>query len=121
MPEVKVRVGTRDYTVACLEGEQDQVQQAAALLDAEAAALAKSTGHVPEARMLLMSALMLADRTSEIALRVQVAEAENARLKSRVDALESGSETGAAAGDMRAAFDLLEATAQKLEALATRA
>ncbi|MEM9779176.1 MAG: cell division protein ZapA [Pseudomonadota bacterium] len=120
MPEVKFKIGGRDYSVACEPGEEDQVKQAAALIDTEAKTLEASAGRVPEARMLLMAGLMLADRTTEIALRIQVAEAENARLKSKVEALESGAAAPASSGDAQAAMALLEATAQKLEALAER-
>ena len=63
MPEVTIKIGQRPYTVNCPAGEEPQLQKARAALDAEASTLLAQVGRVPEAQMLLMSGLMLADRT----------------------------------------------------------
>ena len=63
MPELDIRIGGRTFTVACQAGEEPFLQAAAALLDAEAAPLAAQVGRLPEARLLLMAGLMLADRS----------------------------------------------------------
>lgn len=64
MPEVKVSIGGRAFEVACQEGEEHFLTSAAALLDNEASVLSSQIGRMPEARMLLMSGLMLADKTA---------------------------------------------------------
>lgn len=74
MPEVVVSIGGREFQVACQEGEQPFLEAAARMLDTEASAMASQLGRVPETRMLLMSGLMLADRTA--ALEDQVARLE---------------------------------------------
>lgn len=62
MPEVTINIGGRPFNVACQEGEEHFLQSASALLDNEAKALMDQIGRLPEARMLLMAGLMLADK-----------------------------------------------------------
>ena len=64
MPEVEVQIGGRSFEVACQEGEEHYLHTAAALLDKEASTLSSQIGRLPEARMLLMAGLMLADKTA---------------------------------------------------------
>ena len=81
MPEVTVSVGGRDFDVACQDGEQAYVEAAAALLNEEAVSLIEQMGRVPEARMLLMAGLMLADKTGGLMERVGELERENEALR----------------------------------------
>lgn len=64
MPEIDIMIGGRSFNVACQPGEEQFLRSAAAMLDAEAQPLVVQMGRLPEARMLLMSALMLADKTA---------------------------------------------------------
>jgi cell division protein ZapA len=79
MPEIDISIGGRNFNVACQNGEEPFLRSAAAMLDAEAQPLVKQMGRLPEARMLLMAALMLADKTSAY-------EDEIRQLKARLDA-----------------------------------
>ena len=81
MPEVTIRIGGRDFDVACQEGEEDYLLAAAKLLDDEAQVLSSQIGRVPEARMLLMAGLMLADKTAAIEDKLRQMEAELAQLR----------------------------------------
>lgn len=74
MPDMTVKIGGRDYTVACREGEEHFLQSAARMLDAEAQTLIDQIGRMPEARMLLMAGLMLADRTAGMDDQVRLAQ-----------------------------------------------
>jgi cell division protein ZapA len=74
MPEVKIQIGERSFEVACNAGEEDYLHAAARMLDEEAKVLAAQIGRIPEARMLLMAGLMLADRT--VALQDKLDDAE---------------------------------------------
>lgn len=65
MPEITISIGGRDFSVACQDGQEPYLQSAAALLDAEASVLGAQIGRMPEARMLLMAGLMLADKVGE--------------------------------------------------------
>jgi cell division protein ZapA len=64
MPEVEIKIGGRSFDVACQEGEEQYLHAAAKMLDNEAEVLAQQVGRIPEARMLLMAGLMLADKTA---------------------------------------------------------
>ncbi|MBW6506959.1 MAG: cell division protein ZapA [Rhodobacteraceae bacterium] len=80
MPEVRIEIGGRSFEVACQEGEEHFLHSAAALLGAEADVLIGQMGRLPEARMLLMAGLMLADKTAAFddQLRDALARAETA-------------------------------------------
>ena len=81
MPEVQINIGGRSFSVACQAGEEPFLQAAAGLLDAEASSLVSQIGRLPEARMLLMAGLMLADKTANLQDRLSQAEAELAQLR----------------------------------------
>ncbi len=83
MPEITIVIGGRDFEVACREGEEHFLVSAAAMLDEEARTLHDSIGRVPEPKMLLMSGLMLADRTAALEEQVDALKAE--ALKDPVD------------------------------------
>lgn len=74
MPEVRITIGGRDFDVACQEGEEHYLRAAAQMLDTEATALMGQIGRVPEARMLLMAGLMLADKTAGLEDQLRLAE-----------------------------------------------
>lgn len=80
MPEVTISIGSRQFEVACQVGEEHFLHTAAKMLDDEAQVLADQAGRMPEARMLLMAGLMLADKTANV--EDQVAELQ-AKLTAR--------------------------------------
>ena len=87
MPEVTITIGGRDFAVACQEGEEHYLHSAAAMLDAEASALAAQIGRLPEPRMLLMSGLMLADKTAGMEDQVREFEAKLAAQEAELERL----------------------------------
>ncbi|RVT84517.1 cell division protein ZapA [Rhodobacteraceae bacterium CCMM004] len=89
MPEVKVAIGGREYEVACQDGEEHFLQSAARLLDAEATVLSDQIGRIPETRMLLMSGLMLADKTAGMEEQLRRMEQQVTVLSEEVQALKS--------------------------------
>lgn len=89
MPQVEVMIGGRTFEVACQDGEEPFLQSAAGMLDAEAAQIADQLGRVPEARMLLMAGLMLADRTSGLEEKLRQQEADTAKLRAAIEELQS--------------------------------
>lgn len=82
MPEVEIQIGGRPFRVTCQPGEEHFLSSAAQMLDAEAQPLLAQMGRLPEARMLLMAGLMLADRTAAV-------EDENRGLKARLTEMEA--------------------------------
>ena len=89
MPQIDIAIGGRTFEVACQEGEEHYLHSAAAMLDAEATHLSSQIGRMPEARMLLMSGLMRADKTAGLEDKGKEAEAAIAQLQAQIDTLES--------------------------------
>lgn len=76
MAEQTITIGGKEFQVACQEGEEHFLQAAAKMLDDEARVLLSQIGRLPEARMLLMAGLMLADRTAGVEDKLREAEAK---------------------------------------------
>lgn len=83
MPEVTITIGGRPFSVSCQAGEEHFLHSAARMLDTEAGPLVASMGRLPETRMLLMSGLMLADRTAAIEDENRVLKAKLAEMEAR--------------------------------------
>lgn len=81
MPDLEISIGGRAFSVSCQPGEEHFLRSAAAMIDAEAQPLLTQMGRLPEVRMLLMSGLMLADKTASI-------EDENRQLKAKLAEIE---------------------------------
>ncbi|WP_099823530.1 cell division protein ZapA [Oceaniglobus indicus] len=84
MSEIKITVGGRVFDVACQEGEEHYLQAAAKMLDIEASALVGQIGRLPEARMLLMAGLMLADKTAGMEEQVRAGEQQIRALQTQL-------------------------------------
>ncbi len=82
MPDLEINIGGRSFTVSCQSGEEHFLNAAAQMLDVEAQPLVAQLGRLPEARMLLMAGLMLADKTAAV-------EDENRQLKAKLAAIEA--------------------------------
>ncbi|MGB5865063.1 MAG: cell division protein ZapA [Sulfitobacter sp.] len=87
MPEVKISIGGRHFDVACQEGEESYLHSAAKMLDDEAQVLADAVGRMPEARMLLMAGLMLADKTASVEDKILEVRAELAEREAELEGL----------------------------------
>ena len=75
MSNVHFQIGGRHYTVACADGEEAHIAELGALIDAKAASN-PSLRNQGEPRMLLFTALMLADELHEA--RRELARLQNA-------------------------------------------
>ena len=82
MADLEIHSGGRSFTVSCQAGEEHFLNAAAHMLDIEAQPLVAQMGRLPEARMLLMAGLMLADKTAAV-------EDENRQLKAKLAEIES--------------------------------
>ncbi|MEJ6401681.1 cell division protein ZapA [Yoonia sp. 2307UL14-13] len=89
MPQIEIKIGGRSFEVACQDGEEHFLHSAAAMLDVEASHLADQIGRMPEARMLLMAGLMLADKTAGLEDKLRESEAEAAQLRAHVETMQS--------------------------------
>lgn len=127
MPEVTIQIGGRKFAVACQEGEEHYLHAAASMLDAEAQVLVSQIGRMPEDRVLLMSGLMLADKTAGLEDKLRAAEAELAGLRAEAARLrDAGSAPAPAAAPQGEPLpegfsQILADLALRAEALAARA
>ena len=87
MPEIDIEIGGRTFEVSCQEGEEHYLKFAAKMLDEEASVLTAQIGRIPEARMLLMAGLMLADKTASVEDRVNEVRAELAEREAELAGL----------------------------------
>ena len=87
MPEVEIEVGGRTFEVACQEGEEHYLRFAAKMLDEEASVLTNQMGRIPEARMLLMAGLMLADKTAGMQDKLRETEDKMSEKEAELDQL----------------------------------
>ena len=87
MPEVTITIGGRQFEVACQEGEESYLHSAAKMLDDEAQVLSDQVGRMPEARMLLMAGLLLADKTASVEDQIAEARAELAEREAELTGL----------------------------------
>ncbi len=117
MPNETVSIGGKDFEVACAPGEEHYLRAAAAMLDAEATTLIGQIGRLPESKMLLMSGLMLADKTAGAEDRVRQLEAELSSLQAEVERLRAAPRSMAAAP----APAIPPATIERFSDLAARA
>ena len=80
MTELEISIGGRFFSVACENDEQEKVKKAAALISEEADSIQAQLGRLPEAKMLLLSALIIADRLVDV-------ESDSKALKERSEEL----------------------------------
>ncbi|MCL5775393.1 cell division protein ZapA [Limibaculum sp. FT325] len=93
MAEVTVDVGGRSYRLACENGEEEHLAALCARIDAEARRLARGMGQMAEGRLMLMSALMIADKLHD-------AEKEIAALGRKLAEAKRLAEQRGAGGDL---------------------
>ena len=74
MPNLSIKIGGRSFSLSCQPGEEAFLEMAASMLNIEAMSLADQSERMPESQMLLMSGLLLADRTVSLEEKLKVAE-----------------------------------------------
>ena len=77
MTELEISIGGRIFSVACDNEEQEKVKEAAALINEEADSIQSQLGRLPESKMLLLSALMIADRLVDVETESKVLKEES--------------------------------------------
>jgi len=85
MPELEIVIGGRSFFVSCRVGEEHFLNAAAKMLDSEAQPILTQLGRLPEARMLLMAGLMLADRAAAVEDELRLMKTKVAELQARLD------------------------------------
>ena len=104
MGEISVTINGRDYPVACEDGQEEQLDKLAHFVDKKMGELVASVGQIGDARLLVMTTLLIADELSEAYQQLKAGAGTN------------GSSQGAE--DSMAAA--LESCAQRIESIAAR-
>ena len=89
MPDVKLSIAGRDYFVACNAGEEQRLLELGAMVDATAQQVAGGARGLTETRILLFSALLLADKLHAFAQSADVLEGLAVRLENLALRLEN--------------------------------
>jgi cell division protein ZapA len=66
MAQINVKINGRTYQVACEDGQEEHVTKLAGYIDNKVGDLVKQVGQVGEARLLVMSSLLIADEMAEL-------------------------------------------------------
>ena len=66
MSQITVTINSREYPVACEDGQEVRIMQLADMLDEKAKMLAGDTNQISESLLLAMVGLLLADELSEM-------------------------------------------------------
>lgn len=61
MAQIHVTVAGKSYPLACAEGDEDRLFKLAAYVDSKTQDLTDKLGHISEARLILMAAVLIAD------------------------------------------------------------
>ena len=116
MPEVEISIGGRFFEVACQDGEEHYLHSAAKLLDNEAKTLTAQMGRLSEGRLLLMTGLMLADKTSGVQEQMVKLQEKLAAQERLIEELRANAQGGEAPLDGLASLVAhTEALAEALE------
>ena len=110
MAEVECTIGHKEYRIGAQDGEESLLKRAAAVLDGEARQILEQAGRVPEARLLLLAGLMLADRFATLEDRAEKAE----RLAARLQANPPRVEVPVIPSDLKEAMAEMAARAESL-------
>jgi len=65
MAQITVTINGRGYPVACSDGEEQRITELARYIDAKVKGFAQELGQIGEARLLVLTALILADELAE--------------------------------------------------------
>ena len=65
MAEVDITVNKRLYRISCKDGEEDRIKSLASLINNQVLQLSEKIGQLGEARMILLAALVLLDKSDE--------------------------------------------------------
>lgn len=87
MPHVSVRINNRQYEIACAEGEEERLLSLATDLDECVLDLRRQIAGAPEIKLLVLGALMMADKAREATTRIEQAEGDAARARAELQVL----------------------------------
>ena len=84
MAQVTITINSREYAVACEDGQEVRILQLARMLDEKAKMLTQASGQVNENMLLAMVGLLLADEMTELRKGNPAAATPNADNRQRI-------------------------------------
>ena len=93
MGEITIKVSGQQYSLACRDGEEKRLGALAEYVNEKASTLIDNLGQVGEARLLLMSALLIADELDECREGPAKGSAEGADFERLIKMMDKTSET----------------------------
>lgn len=112
MSNVQIEINGRKYGVGCDDGQEDHILKLARHFDHHVKSLVSGVGQIGDQRLFLMAALLIADEAHELRGKLDVTEAELARLRDVRVNIERGDEKIA---NLEARTLEAQENAQKLE------
>jgi len=85
MPDVSVTVAGKDYKLSCAPGEEERLSMLAALVDNRANNIKTKLRHASDTRLMLMTAILIADELAELQESTVTEEIEAAADKNRIE------------------------------------
>ncbi len=87
MSNLTIRIGGRDFTVACAPGEEAHIDTLGRMIDGRLSELGEEQRGMSETRTLLFAALLLADDLYDLRAKATSQAAPEPDLATRIDAL----------------------------------
>jgi cell division protein ZapA len=81
MGQVGITINGRKYEIACEEGQEERLTRLGAYVDERTSELVKSVGNVGDARLMVMTGLLVADKLFDAFAEVEKLRAEIAQTK----------------------------------------
>ncbi len=116
MSEASLKIGGRNYRVACVDGQEESLELAAKELDQYALSVLEHNSDLQESQLLLMSALMISDQLLVSSKENQSLQSHQRDLESRLSKVETQAKS-ANEGSLKEAKLSLEAAQTELRAL----
>ena len=76
MPELTVEINGREYQVACDDGQEEHLTKLARFVDKKMGELVGAVGQIGDARLLVMTGLLIADELSDAYRQLESFDAE---------------------------------------------
>lgn len=111
MSQIDVRINGRPYTIHCDDGEESHVVELAGYVDRRLSDLVAKLGQVGDARLLVMTSLLIAD---------ELAEAYSALEQAQGGEPPARANGNGAATDDPALAESIESLARRIETIAAR-
>lgn len=114
MAQLTVTINARRYNIACQDGQEDHLQNLAAMVNKRLETFGKNGASMSEAQLLVMGSLVMADELCELKRK----QNENANPTGEVVSFDGNRAPGTASDQVVSGLALQRASAQEVEVFA---